>query len=64
MYSFFLISLAVILYWNKDFLMKMKVQCGADTFYNKVIDEFAIVLLLACSQDWTCNLQMTVSLEA
>ena len=22
------------------------------------------VLLLACSQDWTCNLQMIVSLEA
>ena len=26
---------------NKDLFKKMKVECGADTFYNKVINEFA-----------------------
>ena len=26
---------------NKDLLKKMKVERGTDTFYNKVIDEFA-----------------------
>ena len=26
---------------NKDFLKKMKIDHGANTFYNKVIDKFA-----------------------
>ena len=37
----------------------------SDSVSHNRVQVFSIpVLLLACSQDWTCNLQMIVSLEA
>ena len=42
----------------------MGVVCS-DSFSHNWVQVLSIpVLLLACSQDWTCNLQMIVSLEA
>ena len=35
------LSNLVFIPMNKDLLEKMKVERGADTFYNKVIDEIA-----------------------
>ena len=40
------------------------VACSDFVIHNRVQVLSIPVLLLACSQDWTCNLQMTVSLEA
>ena len=42
----------------------MGVACSNYVSYNRVQVLFIPVLLIACSQDWTCNLQMIVSLEA
>ena len=42
----------------------MGVTCFDSVSHNWVQVLSIPVLLLACSQDWTCNLQMTVSLEA
>ena len=42
----------------------MEVICTDSVCYNRVQVLSIPVLLLACSQDWTCNLQMIVSLEA
>ena len=47
-----------VLYWNHG------VTCS-DSVSHKQVQVLSIpVLLLACSQDWTCNLQMIVFLEA
>ena len=40
------------------------VACSDSVSHNRVQVLSIPVLLLACSQDWTCNLQMIVSLEA
>ena len=40
------------------------VICSDSVSHNRVQELSIPVLLLACSQDWTCNVQMTVSLEA
>ena len=42
----------------------MGVACSDSVSHNRVQVLSIPVLLLACSQDWTCNLQMIVSLEA
>ena len=42
----------------------MEVACSDSISHNQVQVLNIPVLLLACSQDWTCNLQMIVSLEA
>ena len=40
------------------------VACSNSIKHNRVQMLSIPVLLLTCSQDWTCNLQMIVSLEA
>ena len=46
-----------------SFIESTGVACS-DSVSHKWVQVLSIpVLLLACSQDWTCNLQMTVSLE-
>ena len=42
----------------------MGVACSDSGSYNRVQELSIPVLLLACSQDWTCNRQMIVSFEA
>ena len=42
----------------------MGVTCSDSICHNQVQVLSIPVLLLACSKDWTCNLQMIVSLEA
>ena len=40
------------------------VACSDSVSHNRVQVLSLPVLLLACNEDWTCNLQMIVSLEA
>ena len=40
------------------------VACSDSASHNRIQVLSIPVLLLACSQDWNCNLQMIVSLEA
>ena len=47
-----------------SFIEAMGVACSDSVSHNRVQVLSIPVLLLACSQDWTCNLQMIVSLEA
>ena len=47
-----------------SFIESMEVACSDSISHNRVQVLSIPVLLLACSQDWTCNLQMIVSLEA
>ena len=47
-----------VLYWNQE------VACSDSFSHNRVQVLSIPVLLLACSEDWTGNLQMIVSLEA
>ena len=47
-----------------SFYESMGVTCSDSVNHNQVKVLSISVLLLACSQDWTCNLQMIVSLEA
>ena len=42
----------------------MGVACTDSISYNQVQVLSIPVLLLTCSQDWTCNLQMIASKEA
>ena len=42
----------------------MGVICSDSVSQNRVQVLSIPVVLLACSQDWTCNLQVIVSLEA
>ena len=47
-----------------SFIESMGVACSDSVSHNWVQVLSIPVLLLAYSQDWTCNLQMIVSLEA
>ena len=47
-----------VLYWNHG------VTCSDSVSHNRVQVLSIPVLLLACSEDWTCNLQTIISLEA
>ena len=47
-----------------SFIESMGVACSDSFSYNRVQELSIPVFLLVCSQDWTCNLQMIVSLEA
>ena len=47
-----------------SFIDTTGVACSDSISHNRVQVLSIPVLLLACSQDWTCNLQMIVSLEA
>ena len=46
------------------FIETTGVACSNSVSHNRVQVLSIPVLLFACSQDWTCNLQMVVSLEA
>ena len=47
-----------VLYWISG------VACSDSVSHNRVQGLSIPVLLLVCSQDWTCNLPMIISLEA
>ena len=47
-----------------SFIESTGVTCSDSISHNQVQVLSIPVLLLACSQDWTCNLYMIVSLEA
>ena len=47
-----------------SFIESMGVACSDSVSRNQVQVLSIPVLLLTSSQDWTCNLQMIVSLEA
>ena len=47
-----------------SFIESTGVACSDSVIHKRVQVLSIPVLLLACSQDWTCNLQMIVSLEA
>ena len=47
-----------------SFIESMGVVCSVSVSHNRVQVLGILALLLACRQDWTCNLQMIVSLEA
>ena len=44
--------------------IETRVACSDSVSHNRVQALSIPVLLLACSEDWTCNLQMIVSLKA
>ena len=50
--------------WTTSFIESTGVAWSDSVSHNQVQVLSIPVLLLACSQDWTCNLQMIVSLEA
>ena len=50
--------------WTTSFIESTGVACSDSVSYNWVQVLSIPVLLLTYSQDWTCNLQMIVSLEA
>ena len=52
------------LYETSNFIESTEVACSESVSHNRVQVLNIPVLLLDCSQDWTCNLQMIVSLEA
>ena len=47
-----------------SFIEHTEVTCSDSVSHNRVQVLSIPVLLLGCSQGWTCNLQMIVSLEA
>ena len=47
-----------------SFIESTGVACSDSVSHNQVQVLSILVLLLACSEDWTCNLQMIVYLEA
>ena len=49
---------------SMSFMESTGVACSDSVSHNRVQVLRIPVLLLACSQDWTCNLQMIVFLEA
>ena len=49
---------------NYVFIESMRVTCSDSVIPNRVQVLSIPVFLLACSQDWTCNPQMIVFLEA
>ena len=52
------------LYRTSNFIETMGVACSNSVSQNRVRVLSIPVLSLACSEDWTSNLQMIVSLEA
>ena len=50
--------------WTTSFIESIGVACSDSVSHNQVQVLSVPLLLLACSQDWTSNLQMMVSLEA
>ena len=50
--------------WTTSFIEYTGIACSDFVSHNRVQVLSILVLLLACSQDWTCNLQVIVSLEA
>ena len=52
------------LHGASSFIKSTGVTCSDSVSHNRVQVLSIPVLLLACSQDWTNNLQMIVSLEA
>ena len=50
--------------WTTSFIESTRVTSSDSISHNRVEVLSIPVLLHACSQDWTCNLQMIVSLEA
>ena len=51
-------------FYPRSFSEFWRVACSDSISHNRVQVLSIPVLLLACTQDWTCNLQMIVSLEA
>ena len=49
--------------WTTSFIESTGVAYSDSVSHNQVQVLSIPVLLLTCSQDWTCNLQMIVSLE-
>ena len=49
---------------TKSFIESTGVTCSDSVSHNRLQVLNIPVLLLASSQDWTCNLQMIISLEA
>ena len=47
-----------------SFIESTGVACSDSVSHNQVQVLSIPILLLTCSQDWTCNLQMIVSFEA
>ena len=47
-----------------SFIETTEVTCSDSVSHNRLQVLSIPVLLLACSEDWTCNLQLIVSLEA
>ena len=58
-------SLGVFRTWepSRNFIVSTEVACSDSVSHNQVQVLSIPVLLLDCSQDWTCNLQMIVSLQ-
>ena len=52
------------LHGTSNFIESTEVTCSDSVSHNRVQVLSIPVLLLDCSQDWTCNPQMIVSLEA
>ena len=50
--------------WTTSFIESTRVTCSDSVSHNRVQVLSIPVLLLACSQDWTCHPQIIVSLEA
>ena len=50
--------------WTMSFIESTRVACSDSISHNRIQVLSIPVLLLPCSRDWTCNLQMIVSLEA
>ena len=50
--------------WTMSFIESTAVACSDSVNHNWVQVLRIPVLLFVCSRDWTCNLQMIVSLEA
>ena len=50
--------------WTTSFIESTGIAGSDSVSHNRVQVLSIPVLLLACSDDWTCNLQMIVSLEA
>ena len=46
------------------FIESTAVACSDSAYHNRLQVLSIPVLLLACSQDWICNLQLIVSQEA
>ena len=49
---------------SRNFIESTGVACSDSVSHNRVQVLSISVLFLACSQDWTCNLEVIVSLEA